>query len=555
MHPNNIIKIKNIPLTLNGKVDYGKLPEPDWENQNNEILFEKPKTEMEKNIARIWRKLLDIPRIGVYDSFFNLGGNSLLLMRSVAEINDLYNDIVSVKEHFQNPTLISLAQILEKKLMTKNQKKDQFSKRIRKSGISKFFLSNSQEQMWTIEQLSKREKGIYNIPLIHKLIGKIDINGLKYSLDSVVRRHSILRTTYKAGGEGVIQEIQNTPEFEWVMIDCSEKVNAQVENVINEIIYRPFDLSKDQPIRAALLKLKDNEHIWVIVIHHIACDGLSSRIILNEISTIYNTKDKGCSLDPVKFQYIDFSVWQHEPFIDKREDQLITFWKNYLAEAPERINLPLDYQRPEVQEFKGGQIEFSIKKKTLTRFRELAKQEGITLFLVFLAAYYILLYRFTQQSEILIGTPVANRTRKEFENTVGYFVNTVIFRAHILETDTVKDLIQKLKKDAGEIYSNQELSTNKIVEVINPQRSLAYSPLFQVMFTFENFQLSKKLDLDNLETVELKFENKIAKFDLTLSIVEKENELKGYLEYDSELFKLETVVQLSKVYTTILDEF
>ncbi len=411
-------------------------------------------------------------------------------------------------------------------------------------------LSFAQQRLWFLQQFDP-ESHLYNIHLPLRIEGELDVAALEQGLNEVVRRHEALRTTFRQTGSGPMQFIGAPFRVELALIDVSS--DNEVDEWIRKESHFIFDLSRGPLFRARLLRLSVNEHVLLLTMHHIVSDGWSMGVLLRELCALYaDAKSKGpVPLPALPIQYADFAVWQQQELQGALLAGHLSYWKEQLAGAPAVLELPTDRPRPPSRSFRGAGISFAVSAELTDKLHALSQREGATFFMTLLAALNVLLYRYTHQEDIAVGTPIAQRNHAEVEQLIGFFVNTLVMRTRCCGKLTFRELLRKVKEQSLSAYAHQDVPLEKLVEELHPERSLSYSPLFQVMFDLQNAP-AQPMHLEHLRLTALSFEPGTSKFDLTLTLNETANGLEGALEYSTDLFDEATVRQMVESFKTLL---
>lgn len=411
-------------------------------------------------------------------------------------------------------------------------------------------LSFAQQRLWFLQQLDP-ESHLYNIHLPIKIEGDLRVAALEQSINEIVRRHEALRTTFRQVGKEPMQCVRPPLHVELVPIEISG--DGEVAEWIKKESQFIFNLSSGPLFRARLLRLSMNEHVLLLTMHHIVSDGWSMGVLLRELCTLYAAaEDKGpVPLPDLPIQYADFAVWQHQELRESLLASHLDYWKQQLAGIPAVLELPTDRPHSASRSFRGAGIPFVISAELTDKLGALSQREGATLFMTLLAAFNVLLYRYTHQEDIAVGTPIAHRNHAEVERLIGFFVNTLVMRTQCSGELTFRELLRKAKETSLSAYAHQDVPFEKLVEKLHPERSLSHSPLFQVMFDLQNAPMHT-MHLENLRLTPLPFEPGTSKFDLTLTLNETANELDGALEYSTDLFDETTARQMVESFKTIL---
>ncbi|WP_162052138.1 non-ribosomal peptide synthetase [Pontibacter pamirensis] len=547
MVPSIIVELQEVPLTANGKVNKKALPEVDASEVLTNI-FVAPRNETEEKLANIWQDLLQVERVGVEDNFFELGGHSLLATRFVSSVRREFNSELQIKDVFSNPTIAGLAEQIG---VNKSSSLLPPITAVPRDADDKLPLSFSQERLWFIDQLQGSSH--YHMPAVFRLTGQVDVPGLEASFRRIVERHEALRTVFRQD-DG--QAYQQVIEADWQLIqkDGHALVDAAaVHAMIQSIVAQPFDLREDYMLRAVLVKLSEQEHLLVVVLHHIASDGWSISILVRELTKLYQAKTEGqeASLPPLQIQYADYALWQREYLQGEVLEEQTDYWKNKLS-GVEALQLPTDYARPSVQSTRGARLEFSLDKDLSQQLEQFSNQQGVTLFMSLLSAFKVLLYRYSGQEDVCVGSPIAGRMQPEVEPLIGFFVNTLALRSDLAGNPGFLELLERVKDTTLAAYDHQDLPFEKVVEAAGVERDMSRSPLFQVMFILQNTPEVPEVRLGDLTLAAQPFEGVSAKFDMTLSVAKMPEGLEMSVEYCADLFSEATVSRMMSHYERLL---
>lgn len=430
----------------------------------------------------------------------------------------------------------------------KEDQKDQIQRGTRTDNSAP--VSFSQQGLWFHDQM-EGPSATYNIPFALRLRGKLDREILTACFNEIISRHEILRTNFVATESNIRQVIK---KHLVISIECTKASEDNYEELAINEAHLTFDLSNDTLIRLKLLELSQDDHILLITIHHIISDGWSTGVLLNELTILYEayTHNQPSNLSELPIQYADYSEWQRKQLDGENLTKLLDYWKTHLKDSPPLLSLPTDYPRPAKQTFKGNVYSFAIEEKMLEDLSSLSHQHGSTLFMTMLTAFYILLQKYSKQNDIAIGTTIANRTRPEFEKLIGFFVNMLVLRAHVKESKNFIALLQDIKASTLSAYEYQDLPFDQLVKTLQPERNLAYSPLFQVMFELQNSPMSD-IEMGDLTISSIDHQVHVAKFDLTCTIEKCDKNLRGLIEYNTDLFNESTIVCFAEHYKQLLN--
>ncbi|PEY73227.1 non-ribosomal peptide synthetase [Bacillus thuringiensis] len=554
MVPSHYIKIESIPLMPNGKVDRKSLPKvPIRKIGKKEI--ETTSSAEEELILEIWKELLDCSNISVHDSFFDHGGNSLLLMRLLSILRGRFDVNCELRTLFSSDTIAAQA-----KLITglNDVKKEDLNLLTHFDRSCLLPLSFTQKRMWFLQQLDP-DSGVYNMPAAVKLTGNCNIGALEDALTYLVTRHEAFQTSFNNAnkeGEPFIS-ISNQTAFQVNHVDAREwpieKRDELLAGWMRKESLKPFNLQVAPLLRVSLIAINENEHILFVVMHHIISDGWSLGIFIRELSDIYKTfvNEKTPQLPNLPIQYVEAVYWQ-EQRLEKIMPQQLKYWKKQLSGQLPLLSLPTNRPRPSIQTYSGGEVRFKLGKELTIALKALGKKRKKTLYTILLSAYTILLHRYSAQEDILVGSPVANRSRSDIEGVIGCFVNTLAMRIKLSGQNTFNQVMSLVQETTIEAFENQDIPFEKIIAELQPKRNMSYSPLFQTMFVLQNTPISD-LELEGLNVRYIPIESGTAKYDLTLYFEEQANQLNGKLEYNSDLFDHVTVERIVKHLIMILE--
>jgi amino acid adenylation domain-containing protein len=544
MIPASITQIDEIPLTLNGKIDYKTLPDPEQPGQGG---YSAPLDETEQRLAEIWQEILEVDQVGRDDDFFELGGHSLLAIRLISVVRKAFETEMPIGDIFDYPTIAQLKTRLNKShavlpAITPQPKAGPIP------------LSFSQERLWFIDKLEGSIS--YHIPTVLRLSGPLDLEALEFVLQAIINRHEVLRTViYEIDGIGY-QRVNPKNQWKLLTIDGTtlSTDNLSLRQKIQQLISKPFDLSKDDMLRAQLIKLSETENLLVVTLHHIASDGWSTSIIVKEILDLYKAfKLKRFNLlEDLPIQYADFAIWQRKYLEGEILNQKLAYWKRKLEGVP-ALDFPTDYVRPAVQSIRGKSIKFSIDKKLTEQLKDLSQQNNATLFMTLLSAFKVLLYKYSSQQDICVGVQIAGRNSQELEGLIGFFLNALALRTQVQGEQSFNSLLNNVKQTTLEAYEHQEVPFEKVVEEVVKERYHNRSPIFQVLFGLQNTPEVPQLNIDDLQIHPENFTNETSKFEIILSLTEYPDGLQGNLRYSTDLFTASTAENLASRYEVLLN--
>ncbi|MGX1805704.1 amino acid adenylation domain-containing protein [Nocardia sp. NPDC055321] len=517
MVPSAFVVLDEIPFTVNGKLDYRSLPEPVFES----AVYRRPSTVTEELVAGVFAELLDVEQVGADDDFFTLGGSSLLAAKAAARLGTVLNTTVGVRVLFEDSTVAGLAARVDAGLgeaqrpaLVAGERPEQLP------------LSPAQQRMWFINRFD-RESIAYNLPIALRLTGALDAAALSSAFGDVLARHETLRTYYPETEAGAVQVIAPVAQT-FSGLSTTSLTEAELAVRVPEILTTTFDVTAEVPIRVELLRVLDEageftgEHVLAGVLHHISADGSSVVPFVRDLMVAYGARLSGTepAWAPLAVQYADYALWQHallgaEDDADSVAAQQLAYWKQALAGLPDQLDLPADHPRPARQTLRGKQIHLELDAALHARLTEVGRGQGATLFMVVHAAFSALLARLSGTEDIAVGTPIAGRGDSALDDVIGMFVNTLALRTRVAPAEPFTELLARVRTGDIAAFAHADVPFERLVEVLNPVRSQARHPLFQVGLSFQNYEHAE-LRLPDLTVTELEFENHIAQFDLHL---------------------------------------
>lgn len=548
--PSMFIALDALPLSANGKINRLALPEPETSRANVSANFAAPQDGLESQLAAIWSDVLRVKQIGRDDNFFELGGHSLLAAQIAARIRRELRIEAPISSLFECPTVALLAEFIrtaepERLVARSIQPFD-------RNGTAP--LSFNQQQFWLLDQ-SSSNRSAYNVRTALKVTGPLNIQKLQRALETVVTRHEILRTNIVTTNGSAVQVISPSMPVPLTIADVSSLPESQrepeVERALAEEGNQPFDLSSGALMRARLLKLDDQKHVLIITLHHIVCDGWSIGVLLRELTSLYHKKEAASALPELPIQYADFALWQRRWLQDDTIDRQLNYWRQQLADAPTALDLPADYPRPAMRTYEGRRISARLPNELTVAIRRLSRHENATPFMTLLAAFQTLLFRYSGQEDVVVGSPVAGRSMIETEDLIGAFVNTLVLRGDLSGNPSFRDFLARVRQTVLGAFCHQDLPFEKLVEELNPERKANRSPLFQVMFSFENMP-EPQLTVNGTKFSTIDIESEAAKFDLSLDVSEDADGISISFEYATDLFAPSTIERMLAHYENLL---
>ncbi len=499
---------------------------------------------------------MGIDDAGVHDSFFDLGGYSMQATMLVSRLRERFRIDLPLRTLFKAPTIAGLAREIAD--VRGSDMRVSANPIVPMPRTARLPLTFAQERIWFIDQIAPGNVA-YNDTMGLALDGDLDPRLLELSLAEVVRRHEILRTSFPDAGGSPNQEIHAAITLPLELIDLSEVEGEEREQAVRDLAVasgqRPFDLQRGPLLRTSLLRLSQRRHVLLLTIHHIVSDGWSLGVMINEVAQIYRAMIAGrpSHLPPLAIQYADFAQWQREWLRDARLETLLAYWRERLAGAPHVLELPLDHPRSPEERFMGSVEEIDIDESVTSAFRMLARSNDVTLFMALLAAFKTLILRYTGSDDVIVGTDVANRNRRETEPLIGFFTNQLVLRTDISGDPTFIELLSRVREVTLGAYDHQDLPFSRLVEELQPQRDLSRNPLFQIAFTLQDAP-PLHLDLDDLRWHHLSFDTGISRVDFEFNLHETPRGITGRAVYNSDLFKPATIRRMLEQYALLLRE-
>jgi amino acid adenylation domain-containing protein len=580
MVPAAYVFLDEMPLTVNGKVDRKALPKPELSHKESQVDYVLPRSPQEEIIAGILSEILGVAKVGVYDNFFDLGGHSLLATQVVSRLRDAFQVELPLRSLFEAPTVAGLAgqvEIARRNALGIQMPGIQSIPRDPQTGLPTHpvALSFSQQRLWVLDQLLPGTP-LYNIPTFMQVDGPFDVVALEFSLNKVIERHEILRTIFTQvdgrPAQVVLPELKlSIPQVDLRSVPHAER-QAKANQAARQVALNPFDLAKGPLIRLSLIRLEDEQYYILLNTHHIISDDWSLSIFIREILGYYGAFTTSLSsielgrkpnkivealFPKLSLQYVDFAAWQRDWLQGEVLNSQLDYWKKQLSGIPPLLALPIDRPRPAVQTFNGAQVVFELTPDQLTGLKAISRQEGATLFMALMAAFQVLLSRYTGQEDISVGTPIANRTRSDIESLIGFFVNTLVMRGDLAGNPDFRTLLKRVRETALGAYAHQDIPFEMLVDALNPQRDMSYHPLFQVMFVHQNAPRQIQTGSQELALKPVDMHEGIARFDLTLTMIEvpqgESVGLSGAIEYNTDLFDQATIERMIRHFKVLID--
>ncbi|MEM7350411.1 MAG: amino acid adenylation domain-containing protein, partial [Acidobacteriota bacterium] len=550
MVPTAWVALAELPLTANGKLDRQALPAPRTPEEDPGEVALSP---MEDLAAGLWRDLLSVRRIAPGDDFFELGGDSLLVTRLISRVRESLAAEIEVRQLFEAPTLAGFAATLEAAL---DLEAAPAAPPIERVPDAEPALSFAQERLWFLGQLQP-ESSAYNIGAAVRIHGRLEADHLAAALVDLCQRHEPLRTTIHTNGSELRQQIADTAGDLLRVVDLraigGPGAAAEQHAIGRAEVERPFDLADGSPLRVTLLRLEAEQHLAFFTLHHIAGDGWSMGILLEELAALYRSRVAGrpAALPRLPVRYSDFAAWQRRWLSGEVLERQLAYWRQALAGAPTVLELPADRPRPPLAQYRGATYGVALDADVSRQLRQLSQTHGLTLFMTLLTAFKVLLLRHTRQRDVVVGSPIAGRNRTEIEGLIGLFVNSLVLRTDLQRNPSFGTALQRVRRTALGAYAHQDLPFERLVDELRIERDLSHSPLFQALFQLQPNPLAR-LELPGLTLVPVDLEVRAAKLDLVLSLEEDGEEIRGLWRFNTDLFDPPTIARLSARLQTLV---
>ncbi|MDQ1858293.1 non-ribosomal peptide synthetase [Chryseobacterium sp. WLY505] len=559
MLPQHVILLEKFELLANGKINKKHLPKINHQDLVYNVEYVAPKTEVQQTVLELFADLLNVSvnDIGLKHNFFDLGGHSILVTRLLNQLNTRYSGQLKISDIFENPAAGEVADLIEKNTTADGVR----AASIKKIQVQDHYpLSYAQRRIWLLSQFEK-DSIAYNMPMGVELKGNIEESVLRSAIAQLMDRHESFRTCFQMVDGEPRQKILTEYSVELTIKDLSQHADKyhNAKSLYAAFAEERFNLEEGPVAKFLLIKLSQNQSLLCINQHHIISDGWSEGVLINELFELYETISNGADYSLLKneFNYIDYTYWHNQLIEDRFFDGDKEYWLNKLADKPTGIDFPLDYQRQPVQTFNGASVSFLLDKDQLAQLNTVCEDNNMTINMHFLSTLGILMYTYSGEKDIIIGSPIAGRNDQQLNNLIGFFVNTVVYRFGIDPHQKLDELYSSVKKEALDVYDHQDFPFDLLIEELNMDRDLANSPLFNVMLAYDNTRvLYQKKGGIEIQPLPLDFaeEVNISKFDLIFFIDDFKDEIKVTIEYNKDLFNRKTIERLACNYKNIISE-
>ncbi|MCG8535827.1 MAG: amino acid adenylation domain-containing protein, partial [Pseudomonadales bacterium] len=551
MIPSVAVGVERWPLTPNGKIDRKALPSASSVIQQANV-YVAPRTEMETQVAAIWEQVLQKQNIGVLDNLFEIGGNSLLATRIVSRVKKQFDVAVSVRDLFLAPTVSDFASVIGRSKQIGQLPEIEVSDYSQPLPVS-----YAQQRLWFLHQLDANNTA-YNMPGAFRVSGKLNEDAFEQAVGEIVARHGVLRSRIIEHEDVPVQQIDAEGSGFFKLVDLSalsdERQVLAIDQHVDSLYRHVFDFANGPLFYVSLLRLAEDEHILLVNMHHIVSDGWSNGILMRELGVLYDAFEHGRSspLPELKIQYADFSKWQRNWLSGDELERQVSYWRENLT-GVEILNLPTSYPRTVNTGFAGNVLSFDIDGQLTAKLKRLSQHSGASLYMTTLAAYIVLLSKYSHQDDISVGSPIANRNHEDIEPLIGFFVNTLVMRASVDPSASFESLLKQIQTNTLQAYSHQDVPFEKLVDELVTERDMLHAPLFQVLFSLQNVPVDTDFTLPGLKLSGISNHNVVSKFDLEFSLMEQGGIIKAEVVYRTELFSKRYVERLIDHYLMLLN--
>ncbi|WP_036739383.1 condensation domain-containing protein, partial [Paenibacillus sp. HGH0039] len=536
MIPSYFIRLERIPLTPNGKVDRKALLAPEA-GADGGAEYIAPRTPLETKLCAIWQDVLGLQKeIGIRDNFFDLGGHSLRATTLVGKVHKELNVDLPLRDVFRHSTVEEMAAAI-----ARMERQEHVSIPLAEEQ-DHYPQSSAQKRLYILNQLEGAELS-YNMPGALLLEGALDQNRFEEAFRRLIERHETLRTGFEMVNGEAVQRVYAAVDF---FVEHFSAAEEEAAETVRDFV-RPFDLAKPPLLRVGLVEIAAERHVLLFDMHHIVSDGVSMDVLVEEFVRLYS----GEALEPLRIQYKDYAVWQQSETQKEQLKRQEAYWLDVFRGELPVLELPTDYARPAVQSYEGRTLEYFLDAQKSDALKQLAAETGTTLYMVLFAAYTVMLHKYTGQEDLVVGTPIAGRNHGDVEPLIGMFINTLAIRSYPAAEKTFLSYLQEVKETTLGAYEHQNYPFEELVEKVQVARDLSRNPIFDTMFTLQNTD-NKDFELEGLRLTSYPSDSAMAKFDLSLDVMEDSGGLDYSFEYSTALYKKETVERMAQHFEQLL---
>jgi len=550
----DLVEIEEMPMTSIGEIDREQLATLARLSPGDSTGRVAPRTDFERQVAGIWQSVLGGSTPGIHDNFFEIGGHSILATQVISRINEAFKIEAPLRQIFESPTIATLTRHLQQPASGSGLPRPPLMRRV---GAEAAPLSFAQQRLWFIDQLEP-DNTVYNVPGAVELKGRLNLEALESAINEIVRRHEVLRTRIQVKDGTPVQVIDAWAPRKLEVEDLTGRIREEREEGLRRKMRAEaatrFDLSRGPLLRVKVLRLEEELHVALFTMHHIVCDGWSMGVLATEVSVLYEAMSSGrkSPLPELEFQYADYAVWQRQSLQGELLERQLAYWRRQLGGNLPALELPTDRPQPEQGSHRGAHETLELSPELTRHVQELSRQAGVTIFVTLLAAFKVLLSRYSSQEDIIVGTAVSNRSPVQLESLIGFFVNTLPLRADLSGDPTFRGLLARVREVALGAYAHQDVPLERLVDELQPDRSLNQTPLFRACFLLQNTPMPP-FHLPGLTLTPITIESETTKFDLTLSMSETSQSLIGTLEYNADLFNAVTIRKMAAHFQNLIE--
>jgi amino acid adenylation domain-containing protein len=551
MIPLHFMLISTLPRTPNGKLDRNALPEFDFSGIEKKAVKE-ARTPSERLLASIWKDVLKLNTVNIEDNFFDLGGHSLLIAKIIQKLEQAESVQLEYRDIFDNPTIESLASYLDSK--AGNDNSHLASPIVAREKSQQSALSPAQQRLWYLDKMDPGSTH-FNLPSAFKFIGKLDIPALELAFQQMINRHEVFRTSIIELEDNPVQHIADSINFTLAVTSIPAVTDQQelLADKLDLLQRTTFDISQAPLFKVELITLNDYENVLFFMPHHLIFDGWSFDVFVHELTTLYSI-NTGVEIEPLTdlpIQYTDYAAWLRDLLSSNELDHQLEYWKEHLAGNLPVLQMPIDYPRPEIATNKGAEIHFQIDESLFTSLESLARSKEVSVFMLLMSSYLSLLYRYTGQTDLIVGAPMADRTRPGTENLIGFFVNALVLRFNINPQQSFTELLEHVKEVCLSGFANQDAPFETLVEQLNPERDLSRAPLFQTSVTYQDVT-SREISMGDIDIQQVEIPTIEAPLDVNIWFKRRGNKVLGAVVYSTDLFHADSIHRLVDNFQNIL---
>ena len=551
MIPLHFMQVSTLPNTPNGKLDRKALPEFEFSG-NEQSTFSEARTPTERLLVPIWKDVLKLDAVSIEDNFFDLGGHSLLIAKVIQKVEQAQSILLEYRDVFDNPTIESLASDIDSKMGQGNS--HLVNPIVPRENLQKSALSLAQQRLWYLDKMDPGSTH-FNLPSAFRFIGAVDIPALELAFQQIINRHETLRTCILEENDSPIQFIHEHIEYSLPIseIDDSEYQEKNLSKKLDSLQRGVFDISVAPLFKAELIKLGSSESVLFFMPHHLVFDGWSFDIFVHEITTLYcqNIGLEVEELEKLIIQYADYAIWLTDLLSSEEFQHQVDYWKKLLQGTLPILQMPVDFARPTIAENNGAEIHFQIEGSLFQSLQTLARSKDVSIFMLLMSSYLCLLYKYTGQTDLIVGAPMADRTRPGTENLIGFFVNALVLRFNINPNQSFTQLLEQVKEVCLSGFAHQDVPFESLVEQLHPDRDVSRAPLFQTSVTYQDIS-AREISMGEIEIQQVEIPTIEAPLDINIWFKRRGDKVLGAVVYNTDLFHADTVQRFVEHFQNIL---